>query len=149
MEKPRQAEGFTLIELMIVVAIVGILAMIAIPKMADLIRKGNEAATSGAMGAVRSSIHIYFLDNDEVYPTNLEVMLVPGNKYYRGGRPVAYTLQHGKSSVVNQGDAAALAASADGGTWGYINAPAAGTDLGEFWIECLHTDMKGKVWSQY
>ena len=144
MEKPRQAEGFTLIELMIVVAVIGILAMIAIPKMADLIRKGNEAATNGALGAVRSAIHIYFLDNDELYPSNIEVMLVPGNKYYRGGRPLAYTIQHGKSSVVNQ--LAALDPNADTGDWGYVSS---GTDRGDFWVECLHTDMKAKVWSQY
>jgi prepilin-type N-terminal cleavage/methylation domain-containing protein len=140
----RRPGGFTLIELMIVVAVVAILAMIAIPKMADLIRKGNEAAAVGHMGAMRSAIHIYFLDNDEFYPTNVEVLLKAGNKYYNGGRPEAYTLQHGRSVVVNQ--LAALDPIADTGAWGYVSG---GIDRGTFWAQCLHKDMKNKVWSQY
>ena len=60
----KKKKGFTLIELMIVVAIIGILAAIAIPKFADLIRKSNEGATKGNLGSVRSALSIYFADND-------------------------------------------------------------------------------------
>ncbi len=66
----RGKKGFTLIELMIVVAIIGILAAIAIPKFADLIRKSKEASTKGSLGAMRAAVVIYYGDNEGLLPDN-------------------------------------------------------------------------------
>jgi prepilin-type N-terminal cleavage/methylation domain-containing protein len=79
--KRRRKPGFTLIELMIVVAIIGVLAAIAVPKFAELLTKSHEASVKGALGAVRSALSIYYSDSEGHYPSNLFVGLTTGNKY--------------------------------------------------------------------
>ena len=56
--------GFTLIELMIVVAIIGILAGVAVPRYRDLVKRSKEGATKGNLGALRSALNIYYSDNE-------------------------------------------------------------------------------------
>lgn len=53
--KGRNA-GFTLVELVIVIVVLGILSAVAIPRFFDFTTDANEAACKGALGGVRSAI---------------------------------------------------------------------------------------------
>ncbi len=55
--------GFTLIEVMIVVAIVAVLASIALPSYADYVRRGKIVEATTALSDFRTRMEQYFLDN--------------------------------------------------------------------------------------
>jgi MSHA pilin protein MshA len=53
--KTKSQGGFTLIELVVVIALLGILAAFAIPRFASLEREARSATTQGLSGSVRSA----------------------------------------------------------------------------------------------
>ena len=76
MGRRKHRAGFTLIELMLVVAIIGLISAIAIPKFANLIDKAKEATIKGTMGATRSAMTIYYADSEGIVPSSIH-LLVP------------------------------------------------------------------------
>jgi type IV pilus assembly protein PilE len=64
----RRNRGFTLIELMIVVVIVGILAAIAYPSYQTYIRKGHRASAEAFLMDAAQRQQQYFLDNRAYAP---------------------------------------------------------------------------------
>ncbi len=60
--KIRDQRGFTLIEIIMVIVLLGIIAAIAIPKYIDLRTEAADATASGIVGAIVSSASIGYAD---------------------------------------------------------------------------------------
>lgn len=59
----RGQSGFTLIEMMIVVAIVAILAAVALPNYSDYVLRGKLVEATNALSATRANMEQYYQDN--------------------------------------------------------------------------------------
>ncbi len=73
-------KGFTLIELMIVVVIIGILAAIAIPNFVQIIDKAKVSSVKANMHTFQVAIETYAVDSAGVYPqTDVMTSYLPNN----------------------------------------------------------------------
>jgi prepilin-type N-terminal cleavage/methylation domain-containing protein len=67
----RQEGGFTLMEIMIVVILIGVLAAFAIPNYSKAVQKGRERSASVQLMATHAANKIYFAQNGVYYPSSL------------------------------------------------------------------------------
>lgn len=65
----KDRKGFTLIELVMIIVILGILAAVAVPQYFNLSTNAQTAAERGVVGGVRSGITTYFAQNRAFPPT--------------------------------------------------------------------------------
>ncbi len=64
----RVHEGFTLIEIMVVVVIIGLLAAVVVPKFLEQVDKARVSKAKSDIQAIETALTMYKLDN-YVYPT--------------------------------------------------------------------------------
>jgi general secretion pathway protein G len=77
LRKRQSQSGFTLIELMIVMAIIGILATLAIPSFVSAVRHAREAVLREDLHVIRASIDSYTMDKQKA-PQSLDDLVQSG-----------------------------------------------------------------------
>lgn len=87
----RTTAGFSLIELLIVVAIVGILSAVAYPSYTNYVLKGKRAEGRAALLAAAQRQERY-LTNNNSYTTNLAAAGIPAFSGQSAGSASAYTI---------------------------------------------------------
>lgn len=73
--------GFTIVELLIVIVIIGIIATITIATYNGVTRRANNAATTSALNDFAKQAQIYAMDADGKYPTTVTELDSLGFKF--------------------------------------------------------------------
>jgi prepilin-type N-terminal cleavage/methylation domain-containing protein len=89
-KNPQQ--GFTLIELVVVIVILGILAATALPKFIDLSGDANTAAMAGVVGAITSASNVNYASRKANATKGVAIANCSAvGTLLQGGLPTGYT----------------------------------------------------------
>jgi prepilin-type N-terminal cleavage/methylation domain-containing protein len=144
----HRTKGFTLIEMMIVIAIIGVLAAIVVPQYVAFQAKSHEANTKANLGAIRSALSIYYGDTEGWYPldSNSLASLTAAGKYLQvipptDLPPTPQSTGHAASSAIRN------IAVDDAAGYIYWNGGPSQLVWGGILVNCSHNDFRGTVWS--
>ena len=89
-----KTKGFTLIELMVVVSMIGILAAIALPQYSKYLQRAELVDPLAMAAAIREDVTVYYLENRR-FPASNEQAGVPASKFLIGNRVTGITVDNG------------------------------------------------------
>jgi prepilin-type N-terminal cleavage/methylation domain-containing protein len=72
----RSDSGFTLIEILIAIVLIGILSAVAVVGISNLVSKGSKSACSATRDGATSASHVFFASNGR-YPINFTELTAP------------------------------------------------------------------------
>lgn len=132
---------------MVVVAIVGLLAAVAIPKYADLLEKANLGATLGNLASLRSAVSIYY-GTFMAHPETIDPETQPKMKEVLNGELPFVKAKHPQdwSPYGNEVTVATVAGaipSTTGTGWFYVNAD------GALYVNSTAKDIKNYNYTMY
>jgi len=86
MNRKNKSKGFTLVELMVVVIIVGILAAVAVPIYRQNVKRAMASEGSALLGSVLTAERVYFAEHNTFATETDKAALgveTTGNKYFK------------------------------------------------------------------
>ena len=130
--------GFTLVEILIVVVILGIMAAIVIPKFANASTDTKKASLSSSLHAVRSQIEFYMLQHGEMPPalSGADWTALTDQSTYKGTTCGPYLRAAPVNTLNGTSDVLVVATDYASGD------PVAGTGMG--WV---YNSANGKLWA--
>jgi len=95
--KKKLNEGFTLIELIVVMVLLGILAAVAVPRMTNTLRDAEQKSEQKFLADLKSALDLYASD----HLVKNSVMQYPSNPFDALAHPPAYDMNTGKGWSFN------------------------------------------------
>lgn len=122
----QKDRGFTLVEIVIVILVIGILAAIAAPKFVNMTTAAKIASEDGVAGALASAINIQTSAN------MINGIKNPGGYYYPRENPFTFLAQAPPNKVYE--------GPGDGKNWQWFDTGSYGLQYPAWYIYCPHYD---------